>query len=1674
MKKIESGFAEASYCLKFWIVPRLLTLFLLMICMCSAAYAQSPTPLDYCYTDANGTKCFSSLPKAVASLKTHPSLAPTAQYLQLISTKVLYPITGETEYQYGYKYVPASQIYLPSYNKYLHTDEVAGNFGCAPATSPYKPGWCASESALLTLSENFIKGQPTSEGCTFTPFQLEVDYLSPYQSLARVAFNTGTGYVYPGVLNHGTKKYTATKTCPTFTTTSRIDITKHTTFDCPAGFDAETDTSNAAPNLEFSLVCKPKATHLVGSPPVIKSFIRQIASCIATSNPCHPATGDKSRAETDFEFAGRPFTRYYHSRAEFRDQNGSAIGWSHTYSERMQKDANLNPYMFTSEGHYEGFKKIGANTSKHFRAYNSPDRFVDTFTTGTVRYRLRDGSGEVREYDVNGLLLSIRNPDDPSGDVLLQYNATGRLLSLTDNNGRKLTFDYDYSLSLLTKITLPDGAVVNYEYDADFNLTAVDFGGGARKLYHYHEAGLAGPEYINHLTGITSENNVRFATFGYDAYGRVTSSKLHGPAGHVATTTVNYTGADTATVNTDTGDTRSYSMAPGIYRRVTAYGDGAGSSTSQYDPDGRVQSKTDKRGMVSQYEYTDNYLSAINSAVGTLEARRVVMVRDLNNRLTRREYYGLSAGAQQLQRIESIVYNSDGRASFSCEADALNSVAAAYTCGSLVNAPAGVRQSAYVYCNSADVATVNNLCPRLGLIKSIDGPRTDVNDLTTYEYRSADAASCVTAPNSCPYRKGDLWKVYKTASSISLVTEYITYDGAGRVLQMKDFNGVITDLEYNTRGWLTASKVRGLDDTGEFYDDVVTRMDYDPIGQVTKLTQPDLDYINFTYDAAHRLTDVSDRLGNSIHYELNDAGERTKEEIKDPDGNLTNSMASVYDTLGRLHQSKNAADGIVASFTYDADGNLGSMTDALSRLAVQEVDSHNRVKKTTLDVGGVNAMTQFEYDARDNLAKVIDSKNLNTTYSYNGLNELINLSSPDTGNKSYTHDGAGNRRTQTDAKGVLVNYNYDELNRVKSVTYANAALNSEFFYDTVNSICTVTETFSKGHLTKFTDPSGTTEYCYDRFGNKTRKQNTNNGVVTVVSFTYTKSGRLSSMTYPSGMIVYYARDSIGRVMQVSIKQGTATKIFANNITYYPFGPLSRIEFVPPGSANANPTAVEPSASRVSTSAAAGGGGCVPQPGGCTPVPTYTPVVQTRVYDLDYEVQSIGGLYYEVDDVGNIKSINDLVGGNDYEYDSLDRLTAVKDSNTAADVTTLTYDATGNRLTKQIGTGTAESYAYASASHQLTAVASEARLLDANGNITKAASNKFFTYDDRNRMVDFRSDSGTIVRQYQYNAKGERVRKYSGETTYASYSYDDGGKLLSETKLNILGNLVTQEIIWLDNMPIGLNQNGALNGILTDHLNTPRQVFLMSNQQTQWRWNAADDAFGESLAVETGVELDLRFPGQLYDSESGLHYNRFRDYEPGTGRYSQSDPIGLDGGMSTYGYVFGSPLTLTDVAGLSSDAPGYGDQVNPLGIRGPGERNYTAHFNKRFPKTIAGGKALFDNRIKQKICANKKGFPKSVVGIRDGSNDIDITPDMGRFGDTPQGFNERELELGFFQLKTTDINVKWTKLNGCDCFGYSSSMYVLENTGDNWALGMAVERDVVMGRWSLMGRGCCEK
>ncbi|MGH8550154.1 MAG: RHS repeat domain-containing protein [Methylococcales bacterium] len=152
--------------------------------------------------------------------------------------------------------------------------------------------------------------------------------------------------------------------------------------------------------------------------------------------------------------------------------------------------------------------------------------------------------------------------------------------------------------------------------------------------------------------------------------------------------------------------------------------------------------------------------------------------------------------------------------------------------------------------------------------------------------------------------------------------------------------------------------------------------------------------------------------------------------------------------------------------------------------------------------------------------------------------------------------------------------------------------------------------------------------------------------------------------------------------------------------------------------------------------------------------------------------------------------------------------------------------------------------------------------------------------------------------------------------------------------------------------------GAAYSIHSDHLNTPRLIVNQANQIV-WRWDNTDP-FGNNPANENPSGLgvftnNLRFPGQFFDKETNTHYNYFRDYDPGVGRYIQGDPIGLEGGMNLYGYVGQNPISYVDPLGLQAVPAPVPIPLPPVFIPGTAE-------NKAFVESFFRAARAIKNAI----------------------------------------------------------------------------------------------------------------
>ena len=1220
-------------------------------------------------------------------------------------------------------------------------------------------------------------------------------------------------------------------------------------------------------------VCGGGATQTIASKPVACT-----SGCTKVKNPVDVANGEKYQPEpADFDLGWLRFSRLY--------QSGSATGfgafgrgWSHNLAERLSISAGVPKGFVRGDGGEIGLKA--------FTGYWEANDGSGQRLTGSGPWTL-SAQDSISVFDTKGRLTEKRFEDGTS--LVYVYDNAYRLLSITHSTGRKVEFSYvDPSVSLdphISSILLDGQALVSYTYTSGGMLDVVTFADGNTRQYHYEDT-----RFPWHLTGV-SVAGTRYSTYTYDSRGRVSSSSL---AGNVLTRNFTYPVTGGAVVTEQAGQGAALQTTYGItpdgtgipYRQLSSTAFGGKTESSTYYATGvdfrrRLDTYIDRNGVSTKHTYSEALDSVSGEQVSTHNIREAVGLPEQRDTEIR----------TSLATDRVLFIKRDKR-----EVRINRNARLQPTSVQVKDVPSGdTRITTYTYCESADVTA--GTCPQVGLLKSIDASRTDVSDVTNFTYYQDDAPSCTLGAIRCPSRKGDLWKV---TNAVGQVTEFLAYDSVGRPARIKDANGVVTDLEYNARGRLTARKVRGEDDVVET-DDLITRIEYSTSDLVSRVVQPDGAYSNYTYDAAQRLTGISDNVGNSIVYTLDVAGNRTQEDTSGPGvGALTRTLSRTFNTLGQLQAVKDAYNH-TTGFTYDDNGNPDQTTDALTRVTDENYDPLNRLSRSLRDMGGIAAETKYTYDAFDNVVQVKDPKLLDTAYTYNAFGDLKTLVSPDTGSESYTYDNAGNLASQTDARSKVANYTYDALNRLTGVSYPTAStLNVTYTWDTAQADCVAGETFTTGRLAKMVDGSGSTVYCYDRFGRVVRKVQTTGLRTLTLRYTWNAVGQLTSTIYPDGAVVDYVYDSLGRMIEIGAKTSTGTRqVLVTNVSYHPFGPASSWRYGSSTGRLLNRTLNQNYQPGIVQDAATGG-------------------------------LSVG---YEFDEVGNLKKLRD---GNQseppqriYGYDGLDRLTQTQDGSTLSVLQGYTYDQTGNRTSTTVPSTT--TYTYPGTSHRLSQVGTNARAYDFNGNTTSIPSGAIirnFVYGDHNRMTQYLEGS-TVKMNYLYNGQGERVRKYlASDDTYTMY--DVGGHWIGDYQPQTGGLTVTvQQPIWFGDLPIGVfDGNGAnqkLYYVEPDALGTPRVVIdpaRGTNGTAVWKWDLNGEAFGATAPNQdsdgdgTAFVFDMRFPGQRYDSMTGLNYNYFRDYDPSTGRYTQSDPIGLGGGISTYAYAESKPLMATDPWGLA--------------------------------------------------------------------------------------------------------------------------------------------------------------
>jgi RHS repeat-associated protein len=652
-----------------------------------------------------------------------------------------------------------------------------------------------------------------------------------------------------------------------------------------------------------------------------------------------------------------------------------------------------------------------------------------------------------------------------------------------------------------------------------------------------------------------------------------------------------------------------------------------------------------------------------------------------------------------------------------------------------------------------------------------------------------------------------------------------------------------------------------------FSNGLIRDYTYDNVGNIKTIADKEIVDLTlltrrtttFTYNAASLLLTQTLPNGLVLTYGYDSAQRLTS--VKD---NQNNKVVYGYDNKNNrtLEEVRNGSDNLVrvVNNTFDARNRISAINTAGSITGI----AYDLASQITSITDPNSHSTGFSYDLVGRLTQQVNALNGVTLSGYSINDEVTGVTAPNSANTTYTVDDFGNRLTEISPDRGTTTYGYDANGNVTSRTDARG-ITATIAYDALNRVTSIS----------YPQPGEDVTFTYDSCQAGMGKLCGVTDSTGSRSFYYDIVGPLLDVIWVTNSQSYhthYMWDDADLLMRVTYPSGRTVD--------YTRGTTRRI------------TAVSSSGQNIVTNRTYRADGLLAGQ-------TYANgLVDSRTYDWQGRLETwstgtIDSRIYGNDANGNISFIN----GSNFAYDWLDRLTT-------APLQTFAYDPNGNRTQDASGI-----YGYGIATNRMATSPAGAVTIDAAGNTT-AIGTKGYTYNQGGRLVTA-SDNGTQVGQYAYAFDGHRVTKtVSGVTTLYHYAID--GTLIAETDTS--GNTL-KEYVWDDEgRPLAMISGGVTTFLHPDHLGSPR-FGTDSNKNIVWQWY--EHPFGTGPPVGS-VTVNLRYPGQYFDAETGLHQNWNRTYDPASGRYLESDPVGLFGGINTYGYADNNPLVVSDQKGLFLD------------------------------------------------------------------------------------------------------------------------------------------------------------
>lgn len=951
--------------------------------------------------------------------------------------------------------------------------------------------------------------------------------------------------------------------------------------------------------------------------------------------------------------------------------------------------------------------------------------------------------------------------------------------------------------------------------------------------------------------GETDRNDNR-TTYSYDSDGRLL--EITDPVA-LKTTFAYFSGRLTRITDPAGRTTRFEHDAFGNLTRIIAP-DGAVRSFAYDAPKGRLIAQTDPRGFVTEYRYNAfGRLETAKRPDGSSATARATVQVGMVDPATGNGTETNPAQAVRSENVEALLFDGNGNLT-RFKTDRRGEIVERLDAIGRVTRTERDADSNPLRSIRPDGSVATRTFDAHGNVLSQTEQANGAT--TTWTYDAFDQVTSITDPrgHTTTFERDERGNLIRTVNPLGHVTT-MEYNAQGLMTRRVDPNGLETVIEYDAAG--LAARITEMP-VGDASKARTTSFEYTASGEPSRITSPIGAERTFTYDNKGRPVVIEDHLGQRTDLAYDAAGNLVQTETFDADGTRVAVQEQSFDEEDRLIETRAPhSDGqdSVTQFAYDGEGNRVGTVDPNGRILVREFDAANRLIRST---DPASHPTDFAYDTRNQVIRVATPNQVATSFDFDALSRPTAEHSPDRGTITQDYDLADNLTASTDARGIRREMSYDPLNRLTVVTFPEPGEDITYTYDACPH--------GIGRVCRIDDESGTLQYEYDAFGNVARTRRTERGVEYVTEYEYDLEDRLTALIYPSGRRVEYQRDSLGRVVAVHAEGAGRVQPILTDLQYRADGQLVAARF---------------------------GNG----------------LTQTRRYDLqgrlvEQDLFDDGGMIldarrYAYDPGGNLTARTGTPGDQRYAYDALDRLIG---QDLAADGKSwqYDYDPNHNRLRRSDGGALNEVYSYQASSNRLVEIDTLLGQIEPD-----RPRSQRLVYNQASRFAEYIEDGATSA-TYTYNALGQRTRKTLPDETRV-FHYATSIQLLGET--DAAGTPI-KDYIWLGNEPVAqIEATGVVVYLHTDHLLTPR-LGTSDAKAIVWRWEG--EAFGD-VEAHGPMEVNLRFPGQYFDAETGRHYNYFRDYDPAIGRYLTSDPIGLAGGLNTYAYVFNNPLRWVDPLGL---------------------------------------------------------------------------------------------------------------------------------------------------------------